>query len=72
MDWGKLWEKYLSLIEFVYNNSNYFRIEMLLYRRLCRIFLCWIEVGDGRDFYLGVIKEMIDTIKFIKEKMKEV
>ncbi|XP_022567896.1 uncharacterized protein LOC111211218 [Brassica napus] len=39
--------------------------------RLCRTLLCWIEVGDGRDLYPGVIKEMTDTIKFIKEKMKE-
>lgn len=71
MDWGKLWEKHLPLTEFAYNNSNYPRIEMSLYRRLCRTLLCWIEVGDGRDLYPGVIKEMTDTIKFIKEKMKE-
>ena len=44
------WEKYLSLVEFAYNNSYHSNIEMApykaLYGRKCRSPLCWEEVGE--------------------------
>ena len=50
LDFQRNWETYLSLAEFVYNNSYHSSIEMALYEALygrkCRSPLCWAEVGD--------------------------
>ena len=46
------WVKYLSLVEFAYNNSYQASIGMApfeaLYGRKCRTPICWNEVGEDR------------------------
>ncbi|KAK8584220.1 hypothetical protein V6N12_068466 [Hibiscus sabdariffa] len=48
IDFGKNWEKSLSLVEFAYNNSYQASIQMAsfeaLYGRRCRTPLCWSEL----------------------------
>ena len=50
LDFKESWDKYLSLIEFVYNNSYHSSIGMApyeaLYGRKCRSPSCWNEVGE--------------------------
>ena len=50
IDFGKLWDTHLPLIEFLYNNSYHTSIKVApfeaLYGRKCRSPLCWAEVGD--------------------------
>ena len=52
LDFKGSWEKYLSLVEFSYNNSYHSSIEMspyeALYGRKCRSSLCWEEVGERK------------------------
>lgn len=51
LEQGGVWDSYLSLIEFAYNNSFYSSIGMApfeaLYGRRCRTPLCWYESGDS-------------------------
>ncbi|GJZ90560.1 putative reverse transcriptase domain-containing protein [Tanacetum coccineum] len=50
IDFGKGWERHLSLIEFSYNNSYHASIKAAsfeaLYGRKCRSPVCWAKVGD--------------------------
>nr|GEV46394.1 putative reverse transcriptase domain, ribonuclease H-like domain, aspartic peptidase domain protein [Tanacetum cinerariifolium] len=47
LDFGKGWDKHLSLVEFSYNNSYHTRIKAVpfetLYGRKCRSPICWAE-----------------------------
>ncbi|GKG21536.1 putative reverse transcriptase domain-containing protein, partial [Tanacetum coccineum] len=53
MNFGKGWERYLPLVEFLYNNSYHASIKAApfeaLYGRKCRSPVCWAKV---RDFQL--------------------
>ena len=50
LDWKGSWADYVSLAEFVYNNSYQASIDMApfeaLYNGPCRSPLCWEDVGD--------------------------
>ncbi|GJR66493.1 putative reverse transcriptase domain-containing protein [Tanacetum coccineum] len=52
LDFGKGWDKHLSLVEFLYNNSYHTSIKAApfeaLYGRECRSPICWAEVGDSQ------------------------
>ncbi|GJZ57543.1 putative reverse transcriptase domain-containing protein [Tanacetum coccineum] len=51
IDFGKIWERHLPLVEFSYNNSYHASIKATpfeaLYGRKCRSPVCWAEVGDA-------------------------
>ena len=59
LDFKGSWEKYLSLVEFAYNNSYHSSIEMApyeaLYDRKCRSPFCWEEVGERQLLGLKII-----------------
>ncbi|GJV51322.1 putative reverse transcriptase domain-containing protein [Tanacetum coccineum] len=50
INFGKVWERHLPLVEFSYNNSYHASIKAApfeaLYGRKCRSHVCWAEVGD--------------------------
>ncbi|GJZ06089.1 putative reverse transcriptase domain-containing protein [Tanacetum coccineum] len=52
LDFEKGWDKYLSLVEFSYDNSYHTSIKAALfealYGRKCRSPICWAEVGDSQ------------------------
>ncbi|GJW40136.1 putative reverse transcriptase domain-containing protein [Tanacetum coccineum] len=52
IDFGNVWERHLSLIEFLYNNSYHASIKAVLfealYGRKCRSPVCWAEFGDAQ------------------------
>ena len=70
------WVKYLSLVEFAYNNSYQASIGMApfeaLYGRKCRIPICWNEVGERKINNLELIEVSSEKIRIIRERLKVV
>ena len=69
------WDRHISLVEFVYNNSFHLSIRMTpyeaLYGRKCGIPLCWTGLSDkiiGPD----LIQETEEKVKVIREILKVV
>ncbi|GJV72938.1 putative reverse transcriptase domain-containing protein [Tanacetum coccineum] len=56
IDFGSSWDRHLSLVKFSYNNSYHASIKAApfeaLYRRKCRLPVCWSEVSPWK----GVIR----------------
>nr|GFC73988.1 putative reverse transcriptase domain-containing protein [Tanacetum cinerariifolium] len=52
IDFGKIWDRHLPLVEFSYNNSYHISIKAApfeaLYGRKCRSPACWEEVRDAQ------------------------
>jgi len=74
LDWGGNCEKHLTLIEFAYNNSYQRSIGRspyeALYRRACRMPLCWMPVGEWMLFGPGIVDETNEKMNFLKVKLK--
>jgi hypothetical protein len=74
IDFGVGWSKYLSLVEFAYNNSYQASIDMApyeaLYGRKCRSPVCWYEVGERRLMGPELIQITSDKIKVIRDKLQ--
>ena len=68
------WVKYLSLVEFAYNNSYQTSIGMApfeaLYGRKCRTPICWNEVGERKINNLELIEVSSEKIRIIRERLK--
>ena len=66
LDFKGSWDKYLSLIEFAYNNSYHSSIGMApyeaLYGRKCRSPLCWNEVGEKQTEGPKLIRETSEKV----------
>ncbi|CAA7027622.1 unnamed protein product [Microthlaspi erraticum] len=75
LDWAGVWEDYLPLIEFSYNNSYHTSIGMspyeALYGRPCRTPLCWTEVGERRVFGPQIIDETMEKLQVIRTNMRK-
>ncbi|KAK8950698.1 hypothetical protein KSP39_PZI003899 [Platanthera zijinensis] len=74
LDFGGKWEKYVTLVEFSYNNSFQASIGMApfeaLYGRRCRTPLCWAESEERSSIRESWIDKTTDRIKLIQERMK--
>ena len=68
------WEKYLSLVEFSYNNSYHSSIDMApyeaLYGRKCKSPLCWEEVGERKLLGLEIIQMTSEKIDLIRKRLQ--
>nr|GFC58557.1 putative reverse transcriptase domain-containing protein [Tanacetum cinerariifolium] len=68
IDFGKVWEKHLPLVEFSYNNSYHASIKAApfeaLYGKKCRSPVYWAEVGDTQLTGHEIIHET--TKKIVK------
>lgn len=75
MDQQSHWEKYLSLVEFAYNNSYHSSIEMppfeALYGRPYRTPLSWDRLEDRVIVGPELIQEMEEQVKQIKQQLKK-
>lgn len=71
---GGAWYNFLSLIEFTYNNSYHYSIEMepfeTLYGRRCRTPLCWYETDKFVVIGPKIVQQTTEKVKMILEKMK--
>nr|GFA92166.1 putative reverse transcriptase domain-containing protein [Tanacetum cinerariifolium] len=74
MDFGKGWEKYVPLLEFLYNNSYHASIKAApfeaLYDQKCRSPICWAEVGDTQLTGPEIIHETIEKIMQIRQHLQ--
>ena len=74
LDFKGYWVKYLSLVEFAYNNSFQASIDMApykaLYGRKYRTPICWNEVGERKLNSKELIKVSIEKIQVIRERLK--
>ena len=62
------------MLEFAYNNSNQSGIQMALYEALygrkCRSPIGWFEVGDRQLLGPNMVKDAVDKVKLIRDRMK--
>ncbi|GKB34817.1 putative reverse transcriptase domain-containing protein [Tanacetum coccineum] len=74
IDFGKGWDRHLSLVEFSYNNSYHTSIKAAsfesLYGQKCRSPICWAEVGDAQLTGLDIVHETIEKIIQIKKRIQ--
>ena len=74
LDFKGSWEKYLSLVEFDYNNSYHSSIEMApykaLYGRKCRSPFCWEEVGERKLLGPEIIQMTSEKINLIHKRLQ--
>ncbi|KAK8302664.1 hypothetical protein V6Z11_D04G100900 [Gossypium hirsutum] len=74
IDFESGWERYLPLVDFVYNNSFQSSIQMapyeVLYSRRCRTPVCSMELGEKRMIGPELIQETKDIVKKIGDKLK--
>nr|GEZ30230.1 putative reverse transcriptase domain-containing protein [Tanacetum cinerariifolium] len=76
IDFGKGWEKHLTLVEFSYNNNYHASIKAApfeaLYGRKCRSPACWAEVGDTQLTGREIIHETTKKIVQIRQHLQAV
>ena len=74
LEFKGIWDKYLPLMEFAYNNSYQSSIEMVpyeaLYGRKCRTPLCWDEVGERKLLGPEIVQVTTDNVKVIRDRLK--
>ncbi|GJZ37363.1 putative reverse transcriptase domain-containing protein [Tanacetum coccineum] len=74
LDFGKSWDRHLSLVEFSYNNSYHTSIKAApfeaLYGRKCRSPVCWAEVRDAQLTGPAIIHETTKKIIQIKSRIQ--
>ncbi|GJT66441.1 putative reverse transcriptase domain-containing protein [Tanacetum coccineum] len=74
IDFGKGWDKNLSLIEFSYNNIYHTSIKAApfeaLYGRKCQSPICWAEVGDAQLTGPEIVCKTIEKIIQIKHRLQ--
>jgi hypothetical protein len=71
---GKNWDKYLSLVEFAYNNSYQSSLKMApfeaLYGRRCRTSLNWSQPGEREIFGPDFVTEAERKVKLIRKNLE--
>ncbi|GJT54459.1 putative reverse transcriptase domain-containing protein [Tanacetum coccineum] len=74
IDFGNGWDRYLPLVEFLYNNSYHTSIKATpfeaLYGRKCRSPVCWAKVGEAQLTKPKIIHETMEKIVQIKNRMQ--
>ncbi|WMV24530.1 hypothetical protein MTR67_017915 [Solanum verrucosum] len=68
------WDDHLPLIEFAYNKSYHFSIQMApyetLYGRRCGSPIGWFEVGKGELIGPDLVHQAMEKVKVIQERLK--
>ena len=74
IDYEGSWDRYIPLVEFVYNSSFQSSIGMApyeaLYGRKCRTPLCWTELSEKKVIGPDLIQETEEKVKMIRERLK--
>ncbi|GJW12254.1 putative reverse transcriptase domain-containing protein [Tanacetum coccineum] len=70
----KGWVNHLPLVEFSYNNSYHASIKAApfeaLYKRKCRLLVCWAEIGEVQLTGLEIVQETTEKIIQIKQRIQ--
>ncbi|GKG01281.1 putative reverse transcriptase domain-containing protein, partial [Tanacetum coccineum] len=68
------WDRHLSLIQFLYNNSYHTSIKAAPFKALygckCHSPVCWAEVGDSQLTGLEIMRETTEKIIQIKQRIQ--
>ena len=77
LDFGESWSKFLTLVEFAYNNSFHSSIQMApyeaLYDRKCRSPICWDEIGEQKILdptTVSWIEEANEKVKLVRQRIQ--
>ncbi|KAA3453463.1 DNA/RNA polymerases superfamily protein [Gossypium australe] len=74
LEFNGMWEQYLPLIEFAYNNSFQSSIKMApyeaLYGRKCRTPLYWTELSENKLYGVDLKKHSEQKVKLIPDCLK--
>ncbi|GJZ00796.1 putative reverse transcriptase domain-containing protein [Tanacetum coccineum] len=74
VDFGKNWDRHLTLVKFSYNNSYHTSIKAApfeaLYGRKCLSPVCWAKVGDAQLTGPVIIHESTEKIVQIKSRIQ--
>ena len=69
-----IWNEYLPLVEFTYNNRYHPSIEMspyeALYGKQCRTPLCWNETGERKLLSPEIVQTTVDKVNVIRVWLK--
>ncbi|GKB97823.1 putative reverse transcriptase domain-containing protein [Tanacetum coccineum] len=73
IEFHKIWDRHLPLVEFSYNNSYHTSIKAAsfeaFYGQKCRSPICWAEVGDSKLTNPEIIHETTGNIVQIKSRI---
>ncbi|GJZ56524.1 putative reverse transcriptase domain-containing protein [Tanacetum coccineum] len=74
IDFGKIWDNHLPLVEFYYNNSYHSSLKSLpfeaLYSQKCRSPICWSEVGDVQLTCPEIVQQRTEKIVQIRNRLQ--
>ena len=74
MEFTGSWDRYISLIEFAYNNSYQSSIGMApyeaLYGRRCRTHVCWTELNEHKVISPDIVKDTESKVQVIRQRLK--
>ena len=73
IEFGGHWDNFLLLAEFSYNNIYHSNIDMApfeaLYGRRCRSPIGWFDAFEVRPWGTDLLRESLDKVKSIQEKL---
>ena len=76
LDFPGSWDRYISLMEFSYNNSYQSSICMApyeaLYGRKCRTPVCWTKLNEHKVIGPDLVKEKEEKVWIIQQRLKSV
>ena len=74
LDFPGSWDKYISLMEFAYNNDYQTGIGMApyeaLYGRKCRTSVCWTNLNEHKVIGPNIVKETKEKDRVIQQRLK--
>ena len=74
MEFPGSWDRYISLIEFTYNNNYQSSIGMApyeaLYGRRCRTPMCLIELNEHKVIGPDIVKDIEAKVQVIRQRLK--
>ena len=74
MEFTGSWDRYISLIEFAYNNNYQSSISMApyeaLYGKRCRTSVCWKELNEHKVIGPDIVKDTEEKVQVIRRKLK--
>ena len=74
IDHPGIWDKYISLMEFSYNNSYQSSIVItpyeVLYGRKCRTPVCWTKLNEHKVIGPDIVKDIEERVQVIRQRLK--
>ena len=74
IDFKRIWNRHLPLVEFAYNNSFHSSISMApyesLYGRRCRSPIVWFEVGEPSLLSPELIYKTLENVHIIRNRLQ--